>query len=410
MKVLNSSEKRVVCANPDSAFRYFAWPTVAYLPDGTLAMTASGFRLAHICPFGKAVICYSKDEGATWTRPAPVIDTPLDDRDAGITAFGNGRVILTSFNNTIRQQRVWNHAPIDGHDWSESPRRRFVEAYLDEIETRGDEERFLGSTYKISEDGGYTFGKLRRAPVTAPHGPCRLNDGSLLYVGRRFSANDEFDGGETPFIQVCRLNENDEFEVVSSIENIVDEADGLLQSCEPHAIQLPDGRILVHIRVQRYGIPEPVFTVYQSESRDGGHTFTRPRRLLARAPVPAFLRRAHLHVRLPRKALRHPRDALMGRRKHMGYRLHTRRVRPKRRPRLPRQRRTPGRPHPDRLLRKPRRRKRHHAKNLVLPYPLTPRRRGSVAPPHPLKKQTPPFVARLYGSFEDRTGDSNDLK
>lgn len=90
MKVLNSSEKRVVCANPDSAFRYFAWPTVAYLPDGTLAMTASGFRLAHICPFGKAVICYSKDEGATWTRPAPVIDTPLDDRDAGITAFGNG--------------------------------------------------------------------------------------------------------------------------------------------------------------------------------------------------------------------------------------------------------------------------------------------------------------------------------
>lgn len=123
MKILNSSEKRVVCANPDSAFRYFAWPTVAYLPDGTLAMTASGFRLAHICPFGKAVICYSKDEGATWTRPAPVIDTPLDDRDAGITAFGNGRVILTSFNNTIRQQRVWNHAPIDGHDWSESPRR-----------------------------------------------------------------------------------------------------------------------------------------------------------------------------------------------------------------------------------------------------------------------------------------------
>lgn len=243
MKLLNSSEKRVVCANPDSAFRYFAWPTMAYLPDGTLAMTASGFRLAHICPFGKAVICYSKDEGATWTRPAPVIDTPLDDRDAGITAFGNGRVILTSFNNTIRQQRVWNHAPIDGHDWSESPRRRFVEAYLDEIETRGDEERFLGSTYKISEDGGYTFGKLRRAPVTAPHGPCRLNDGSLLYVGRRFSANDEFDGGETPFIQVCRLNENDEFEVVSSIENIVDEADGLLQSCEPHAIQLPDGRM-----------------------------------------------------------------------------------------------------------------------------------------------------------------------
>ena len=101
-------------------------------------------------------------------------------------------------------------------------------------------------------------------------------------MGRRFSADDAFDDGETPFIQACRLNENDEFEVVSSIENIVDEKDGLLLSCEPHAVQLPDGRILVHIRVQRSGIPEPVFTVYQSESLDGGRTFTKPHRLLSR--------------------------------------------------------------------------------------------------------------------------------
>lgn len=290
MRSLRAEDKRIICSNPDGVFRYFAWPTAARLPDGTLAMTASGFRLAHICPFGKAVICYSRDEGASWTRPAPVIDTPLDDRDAGLVAFGNGRVMATSFNNTIRQQRIWNHASDDGLDWTESPRRRFIEAYLDEVEARGNEARFLGSTYRISEDGGYTFGALHRAPVTAPHGPCRLNDGSLLYVGRRFSADDRFDDGSEPFIQVCRLNEHDEFEPVSSIENIMDEDGRLLHSCEPHAVQLPGGRILVHIRVQRYDVSEPVFTVYQSESEDGGRTFTRPHRLLSRrGGAPAHL-------------------------------------------------------------------------------------------------------------------------
>lgn len=46
------------------------------------------FRLRHVCPFGKGIICYSYDEGKTWTKPAVVIDTPLDDRDCGIVAYG----------------------------------------------------------------------------------------------------------------------------------------------------------------------------------------------------------------------------------------------------------------------------------------------------------------------------------
>ena len=29
-------DKRVICSNPTSPFRYFAWPTVKRLPDGTL--------------------------------------------------------------------------------------------------------------------------------------------------------------------------------------------------------------------------------------------------------------------------------------------------------------------------------------------------------------------------------------
>lgn len=266
MEKLIKAQKSMVVSNPDSMFSYFGWPSIARLDDGTLAVVCSGFRLRHICPFGKAVICYSRDEGRTWTRPAPVIDTILDDRDGGITAFGNGRCIVTSFNNTLAQQRRWQAK-------EQNP---FILSYIEKAEACGREADYLGSTYKISEDGGYTFGPLMRSPVTAPHGPIRMNDGSLLYVGRRFSATDSFDDGSTPYIQACRMNENDEFVPVSSIENIYSPQGELLASCEPHAVQLRDGRIVVHIRVQGAGY----FTLFQSVSEDGGRSFSKPEQLL----------------------------------------------------------------------------------------------------------------------------------
>lgn len=268
-----------VCENPDSPWMYFGWPSVTRLPDGTLAMAASGFRLEHVCPFGKAVISYSRDEGCTWTKPAPVIDTPLDDRDAGIVPFGNGRAILTSFNNTTAFQRGRNAAHLASDDPKEQAKGRFVEAYLDYVDALGTQEEYLGSTYVLSEDGGYTFGKVHRVPVTAPHGPCRMNDGSLLYVGRRFDGADKFDAGDEPYVQVWHMDaDGDTFAYRASIENVGDEH-GILNSCEPHAIQLADGRIVVHIRVQRTG-ENSVFTVYQSVSEDGGYTFTQPVPLL----------------------------------------------------------------------------------------------------------------------------------
>ena len=271
MKAVKAGNKKVVCSNPDSPFAYFAWPSITRLPDGALAMVTSGFRLRHVCPFGKSVICYSHDEGETWTPPTVVMDTPLDDRDSGITVFGNGRVILTSFNNTLDFQASCAKG--------DAPEDALIHAYLNVVRASGAEEKYLGSTYRISEDGGYTFGPIMRSPVTAPHGPCALQDGSLLYVGRRFSKDDSFDKGDVPYIECCLLGEDDQFHHVSYIENIYEEGT-LLLSCEPHTFQLPDGRILVHIRVQGNCGDRRVFTVYQSVSADGGKTFSKPERLL----------------------------------------------------------------------------------------------------------------------------------
>lgn len=261
---------KTICSNEDSIHNYFGWPTVARLKDGRLAMVASGFRLGHVCPFGKCVICFSEDEGQTWSAPTPVIDTLLDDRDGGITPFGESSVMVTSFNNTPSAQRGWS---------GREPKQyqAYKLSYLDEIEQK-DWEKYLGSTFRISHDNGMTFGPIMRIPVTCPHGPAVLPDGTLLYVGRKFSEDDTPHGGEK-HLSSYKVYGDGTYEFLGEIENVSED----MLSCEPHTIVLDSGKIIVHIRVQDRVIPtdkERTFTIYQCESCDGGKTFTTPHQLL----------------------------------------------------------------------------------------------------------------------------------
>ncbi len=289
MKTIRPLWNRVICENPDSPFGYFGWPSVTRLPDGALAVACSGLRLSHVCPFGKGVICYSRDEGEHWTALAIVLDTPLDDRDCGLTVFGGGRVMLSSFNNTTAFQRRSNRRREESEDPVERALGALVRAYLDAVEASGREREYLGSTCRISADGGYSFGPVRRCPVTAPHGPLALRDGALLYVGRRFSEDDSFAQDGRPYVEAWRSEDGETWRRLGAVENLWD-GSRLLLSCEPHAAELPDGRILVHIRVQ--GGSSPTFTLFQTESADGGRTFTKPRQLLERqGGAPAHLLR-----------------------------------------------------------------------------------------------------------------------
>lgn len=261
MKAELIGNTKTIISNPHSKHGYFAWPTVSLLQNGTIAVCASGFRLEHICPFGKAVLSYSSDNGETYTYPAPVIDTPLDDRDAGICPFGESGVIITSFNNSADMQRQHNQD------------NEYVQKYIDTI-TSEDEEKYLGSLFRISNDYGITFGKIYKSPVTSPHGPVQLNDGTVLWAGTRY---DDIFGG----VEVRRINtENGETELIGKITS----TDKNFVMNEPHMIELPDGRLLCHIRCENAelfdGGEETLFTVLQSISDDGGKTWTEPEMLL----------------------------------------------------------------------------------------------------------------------------------
>jgi hypothetical protein len=268
MKIIRIGEPKIIMNNPYSLHNYFGWPTVARLQNGKLAVVASGFRLEHVCPFGKAVISYSEDEGEHYTAPAPVIDTVLDDRDGGILAFGESGVMVTSFNNTKKFQQKYAKG---------RAQEAYRLAYLDQI---GDEEeaRDLGANFRISMDGGVTFGEIYKSPVTSPHGPAELADGSILWVGRTFSRNDALMSQDC----VCAYRvdpENGGMEYLGRIDNVVIDGERML-SCEPHAIELEDGSILCHIRVQSAVSSKLHFTIYQSISQDGGRSWSEPKPLL----------------------------------------------------------------------------------------------------------------------------------
>lgn len=271
MKIIPIGSVETVMSNFGSRHNYFGWPTVTRLKNGRLASVSSGYRLEHVCPFGKTVISFSEDEGNTWTCPAPVIDTVLDDRDGGIMTFGKSGVIVTSFNNTIAFQRNYcQYTPGTA---------AYRQAYLDLL-TSEEETRDIGSTFKISYDNGITFSKLYKSPVTSPHGPCELDDGTVLWVGALYGSKDGLEKKGCS-VQAWSINtDNGEMTKVGDIPEVTEQ--GSAFPCEPHAIYLGNGRLVCHIRVCGAGIDgSNVFTTYQSVSEDYGRTWSQPKMLLS---------------------------------------------------------------------------------------------------------------------------------
>ena len=250
---------RTILENPEGPGKYFGWPSIARLQNGKLAVVCSGFRRGHICPFGQAVMMTSSDGGRTYTPAAAVIETPLDDRDAGVVPFGENGVIVTSFNNTRAAQRAWN------------PDNAEYMAYLDTV-TDEDEAKYLGGTFRLSFDGGETFGEIHISPVTSPHGPTALADDTLLWVGRTFAEDDVFT--ENNRIEAWKIHTDGTMEFVGAVPPAYKNG-VLVNACEPSCIELPDGALLCHFR------DDNAFTVFQTRSTDGGRTWSAPKQLLA---------------------------------------------------------------------------------------------------------------------------------
>lgn len=249
---------KVVMTNTKSHHAYFAWPTIAKLQNGRICVGASGYRIEHICPFGKGVLAFSDDNGETYSEPVPVIDTVLDDRDVGLTVFGEKGLIVTSFNNTLQFQR------------ENMPQTQECFDYINSVSPE-EEAEALGVSFRISNDCGETFGKIHNSPISSPHGPTELSDGTILWVGRIQGIHNHIEAhtidtktGEMTFVGDMELYKYEDFRDIYFYE--------------PHAIELPDGKIICHLRAENKD--ETLFTLYQTESTDKGMTWTKPRQIV----------------------------------------------------------------------------------------------------------------------------------
>lgn len=245
----------VICSMPKSFyFGYFGWPSVTKMKDGTLIAGASGLRHQHVDPWGKTVLFYSKDLGHTWFGPNIINDTPLDDRDVGLITLDDGSVLASWFTLDTKSytSRGSKHSITD-------PK------IVEELEFWDEKsiDHYAGS-YVLKSKDGYLFDERIRVPVTAPHGPIQLKDGSLFYLGRIFHNFHEKRG-------IAAFKSYDRGLTWEEV-GIVDTEPFDVNYChEPHAVELDDGKIIGMIRYQK-----DCFTFFQIESADGGKTWGQP--------------------------------------------------------------------------------------------------------------------------------------
>lgn len=236
---------------------YCGWPTVAKIYDDKLISVWS-LRQTHQDPYGKVVGAISEDNGVTWGEPFTIIDTVLDDRDAGVI-FWNNKVIVSTVS-------------VSKHIYLNSGNQEWID-YTNAI-TDEQEAEALGCKYVIGElvNGELTFGEIKKAPAFTPHGMIKLANGELGYVG--YDNYDIATGVKNSRVAFFSSADGETWSKVSEIfgtnEVLVDQLN------EPNAIVLKNGKMIVAVRSESGGI-------YIAESADGGVTFSNKRALLSAA-------------------------------------------------------------------------------------------------------------------------------
>jgi hypothetical protein len=261
---------------------YHGWPTLCRRRNGDLLVVCSGGREKHVCPFGRVDLMVSHDQGRTWGWPQVIIDTAMDDRDAGILETAKGSLIATTFTSLAYEtellKQIKNGKGKDSDNaWPEDRLKAWLAAYS---RLSADQRREQLGLYSVrSTDGGATWSPLIPTLVNSPHGPTQLSDGRLLYTGKelwskshRVGVSESLDDGQT-------------WRWLAEIPTRP--GDNPLEYHELHAVETRDGRIIAQIRNQNKA---SLNETLQTESADGGKTWSVPHTIGVWG-LPSFLTR-----------------------------------------------------------------------------------------------------------------------
>lgn len=244
----------VICKQPG---RYIGWPTIAKTAGDELLVVFSGDRDEHVCPYGKTQMVRSRDEGRTWSAPATITDSPIDDRDAGILVLKSGAILVNWFTSLSfeKESQV---------SWIPQKTRDAWKPYITRL-TQEDRDKHLGSWVRRSTDDGKSWGEWIRTPVNSPHGPIQLHNGRLLFLGRGRSTD-----GKVIIGAAESRDEGRSWQLIWSKELQTKEQQENFQ--EPYAVELSDGRLIGLFRFETRGGEY----LWQTESDDGGRTWSVP--------------------------------------------------------------------------------------------------------------------------------------
>ena len=239
------------------AHRYHGWPTLARRRNGQLLLVCSGGRESHVCPFGRVELMRSDDGGAHWSWPQTLIDSAIDDRDAGVLETPRGSLLVTTFTSLAFEQPTY------------FPRgdaqkvARWIAARDRVPETT--RKKMLGEWIIRSTDGGQNWSSPSRCGVNSPHGPIALANGDLLYAGKELYNQHNRIGA------AVSVDDGVSWKWAGTIPSRP--GDDHRQYHELHAVEAAPGRLVAHIRNHN---PRHAGETLQSESTDGGRTWTTP--------------------------------------------------------------------------------------------------------------------------------------
>jgi len=239
--------------------KYLGWPTVARRKNGELLLVCSGGRERHVCPFGQVHLMTSRDDGETWTWPRVLLDSAIDDRDAGVLETARGTLLVSTFTSLAYEPALAKLKTADPNTyerWNAVHERMTAEA----------RKADLGTWMLRSEDGGANWSGRYRVPVDSPHGPIQLADGRLLYPGVELWSQER---------KVGVAASSDDGKTWSWLSNIPTRSgDSHREYHELHAVEAKPGHVIVHIRNHNSANAGETL---QCESTDGGKTWSEPR-------------------------------------------------------------------------------------------------------------------------------------
>ncbi len=272
-------EIKIISKQPEF---YNGWPTVARRKNGQLLVTWSGGRVGHICPFGRVEMMTSIDDGKTWTWPRVLLDTNIDDRDAGVLETVKGTLIVTTFTSLEYQKDHYFGAEKWGH--KDDPAWIAAHARIPDDKKR---EAQLGEWAIRSTDGGLSWSKPLATIVNSPHGPTQLADGRLLYVGKRLWKGSTVTTSEMQKMSV--VESTDDGKTWKWLADIPSRPGDTVNRDyhELHAVEAADGSIITQIRNHNKANSGETL---QTESSDGGKTWSVPHSIGV-SGFPSFLTR-----------------------------------------------------------------------------------------------------------------------